>query len=118
MPVFTRCVLSWIDPEAGPDDRLTIDLLLDGEPRHVVNFGAPTLGINGGFGGNATMYPFVLRPDGTLDFGSYGDENWEINVLNPGRIIELGELFTVVAKGEESTYRITDLRPLLNADVL
>ena len=44
MPVFTRCVLSWIDPEAGPDDRLTIDLLLDGELRHVVNFGAPTYG--------------------------------------------------------------------------
>ena len=109
MPVFTRCVLSRTDPEAGPDDRLTIDLLLDGEPRHVVNFGAPTFGINGGFGANSTMYPFVLRPD--------EDENWEINLLQPGRIIEIGELFTVVADGEELTYRITNLTPLLNANV-
>jgi hypothetical protein len=95
----------WIDdPTEAP---LTIDLRIDAEGRvagHWPIFGAVDLG-----GPNCA--PFVLRPDGAIEFGPGEARRWRADMRD--HAMRVGEVFTVHWNERDSaSYRIVKIATL------
>jgi hypothetical protein len=91
---------------------ITVDLVLTDTgmaTRRMVAFG-----VLGSLGENPEVAaPFLLRPDGSMDFGT---GEYDDNADRDGRIermdqraFTVGELFTISYEGEEYIYRVAQL---------
>lgn len=72
-------------------------------------------GIHFGWSGNLNdeMYPFILRPDGRIDFGSdYPDSDRYVSLNLLEKKIEMGALFTAGAATDCETYRVSQMPEL------
>ena len=108
MPVV-RIVLEDVDdPEA---DRLLMQLRVDGDGRALRH--ESVFGVCGNLTDGGNRYPFVLMPDGTLDFGTFvkneTDRFWRFRWTGQ---VKPGERATVTADGDEYTFQITLVTPL------
>lgn len=69
-----------------------------------------SFGVLGGFKESSeTLLPFVLRPNGDVDFGTeFEDDEYRYGKTNllSGRVLEVGELFTFRYDGNDYTYRV------------
>jgi hypothetical protein len=89
-------------------DPFTFDLLLD--PKGQVHGKAPTTGWWGNFAAGNDLLPFILLPNGKLDFGSdyEVDERYGTTNLH-SKIIAVGEYVTVQTDGRQYCLRVTKL---------
>jgi hypothetical protein len=94
-----RILAEWIDDPT--ESLLTIDLRIDVNKRIVGSwalFGAVDLDA-------PRCAPFVLRPDGSMEFGASNDRRWRTDLRQ--RIIKVGETFSVHWNDVDfGTYRI------------
>ena len=97
----------WLEGEDDPEvDRLLVHLRTtdDGEP--VRDEAGP--GLCGDFDDEDNRYPFVLMPDGTLDFGAYLKKQkrrfWRFRWADR---VDVGEGAVVTDKDDDYLYRIT-----------
>jgi hypothetical protein len=97
--------------EPTSDDQLpvTIEVALKDES---IEAGKPFLGWAGDL--NDEFWPFVLHPDGKLDYGSEVEEDAErfIQTNIHQKRIAVGEVFTAEYAGEQITYAIKQIVPL------
>ncbi len=102
--------------KANPDEwdgnwDVVLDALVenDGTIRAGINF----FGVCGGFESDSTM-PFLLRPDGDVDFGcAIGSEEAQFSRMNiHERAIIVGEYFTHFHDGDEVVVKIVQLTDL------
>lgn len=108
MPIRRIC----LQPAQNEDAyNVTIDIFVTDEgfaTRQMV-----ALGVLGGLREDAEcVEPFLLRPDGAMDFGTVYDEDND----RDGRIERMaerpfvvGELFTISYEGEEYVYRVAQV---------
>jgi hypothetical protein len=92
---------------------LYVDVILDDS--NSVSGSHPVFGFQGEIGqrSGASM-PFLLQPDGRMDFGEKyvsPDRFYHLNLR--GVSVGVGQLVTIHGDGYESTFRITDLEPLM-----
>ncbi len=86
-PQNVRILAEWTDDPT--ESLLTLDLRID-DARRVVGtwslFGAIDLD-------TAARAPFVLRPNGDMDFGAQSDRRWRTDLRQ--RLIKVGETFAI-----------------------
>lgn len=90
---------------------ITCDIFVDdvGRPSNKM----ASFGVIGGFKeGSDVIYPFILRPNGKIDFGTAYEEDAErhgkTNLLD-GRDLAIGELFTFEYDGDVFTYKLAKI---------
>lgn len=112
MPMKRICLMPTNAEDYDADWNIAIDVVLNEEgtaSRRMTAFGS-----RGGLGNNgAGVEPFLLRPDGAVDFGSgydAEDRDARFNLRDLGRRVAVGELFTFTDGNEgDVIYRVTQV---------
>lgn len=111
MPMKRICM---VPTDAENYDRtwnITVDLFLD--EAGVSTDRMTAFGARGGIAPSSDeIEPFLLFKDGTLDFGTDHDDEYQnchLNLRGSGRPVQQNELFTFRGHDEELTYRVTQV---------
>ena len=109
-----RVRLVWADAADGAErlgDQLLLDVIIDSETR-LVSEKHPFFGVYGPPLGDDAL-PFVMRADGSLDFGAMSDPGDRMDWLNlREKPVRIGEYATYGTKDESWTCRIVQVTDL------
>ena len=92
---------------------MTFDLPLTADSYPVLK--GLVFGARGGLNENSqTLWPFILRPNGIIDYGSDWEDNEREAATNllSGRAFIIDELFTISQDGDDVTYRVAKVLTL------
>ena len=112
MPTKRICLVPTNADDYDADWNLAIDVVLNEDgtaSRRMIAFGS-----RGSLGnGSRSLEPFLLRPDGAVDFGNdfeAEDRDAHFNLRDAGRRVTVGALFTFTDGNEgEIVYRVTQV---------
>jgi hypothetical protein len=101
------------DEAENLEDQLMLDVIIDSESRLILGT-HPIFGVYGPPRGGET-FPFIMRMDGSLDFGAWAEPEDRFEQTNlRERPIRVGEYATYEARGDEWICRVVEVIDLAN----